>query len=196
MSTLYCTGYFTAAVLTLGIYTTAVLLLPSLERSVPVGALLSSHYCCRLSIDVLAGAEARDVLGLTALVARGGVFQISCEGDQLDPFGLKLCVGCGGGYAWTSLPTRWCMQVPYASDRSAYPCTESSGGVLTCRTRTGVCRGWPRLRDVYRAVSSSLPGSLAMGVPYTARVTLQLLCSRWVSILQPYYCYPAWSGRC
>ena len=46
--------------------------------------------------------------------------------------------------------------------RSAYPCTESSGGPLACRTRTGVCRGWSRLRDVYRAVSSSLPGSLAM----------------------------------
>ena len=36
--------------------------------------------------------------------------------------------------------------------RSAYPYTESSGGSLTCRTRTGVYHRWPRLRDVYRTV--------------------------------------------
>ena len=79
------------------------------------GALLSSYYCCRLSIDVLVGAEALDVTGLTALVARGGVFEKSCEGGQLGPFGLNLCVGCGGVYVWTSLRTRWCVRVPYVS---------------------------------------------------------------------------------
>ena len=79
------------------------------------GALLSSHYCCRISIGVLVGAESLDVPGLTALVTRGGVFQITCEGDQLDSFGLKLCVGCDRGYLWTSLRTRWCVRVPYVS---------------------------------------------------------------------------------
>ena len=67
-------------------------------------ASLSSHYCCHLSIDVLVG-EALYVPDLTALVARGGVFKISCEGDQLGSFGLQLCTGCGGGYVWTSLRT-------------------------------------------------------------------------------------------
>ena len=46
--------------------------------------------------------------------------------------------------------------------RSAYPCTESSRGALTCRTRTGVCHRRPRLRDAYRTVPSSFTGSLAM----------------------------------
>ena len=53
--------------------------------------------------------------GLTTLMARGGMFQISCEGDQLGPFGLMLCVSCDGGYLWTSLRTRWCVLVPYVS---------------------------------------------------------------------------------
>ena len=88
VSTLYCTGYLPIAVPMLGICTTAVLLLFSLKRSVLAGALLSSHYCCLLSIDVLVGAVALDVPGLTALVARDGVFKISCEGGQLGPFGL------------------------------------------------------------------------------------------------------------
>ena len=77
VSTLYCTDYLPAAVLTLSIHTTAVLLLSTLERSVLAGALLSFYYCCRLSIDVLVGAEAPYVPGLTALTARGRVFQIS-----------------------------------------------------------------------------------------------------------------------
>ena len=68
--------------------------------------LLSSRYWCRLSIDVLVGAVALDVPSLTALVARSGVFKISCEGEQLGPFGLQLCTGCGGGYVWTSLRAR------------------------------------------------------------------------------------------
>ena len=115
VSTLYCTGYLPAAVLTLGIYTTAVLLLSSLERLVLAGGLVSSHYCCGPSIDVPVRVVALGVPGLTALVARGGVFQISCEGDQLGPFGLLLCAGCGGGYVFTSLRTRWCVRVPCTS---------------------------------------------------------------------------------
>ena len=67
---------------------------------------------------------------------------------------------------------------------SAYPCAESSGGNLCSWTRAGVCRRWPRLRDVYRTVSCLLTGSLAMRLP-----TLQGLptycCTRvGVSILQ------------
>ena len=77
VSTLNCTDYLPAAVLTLSIDTTVVLPLSSLERSVLAGALLSFYYCCRLSIDVLVGAEALYVPGLTALMARSGVFQIS-----------------------------------------------------------------------------------------------------------------------
>ena len=40
------------------------------------GALLPSHYCCRLSIDVLVGTVALDVPGMIVLVARDGVFKI------------------------------------------------------------------------------------------------------------------------
>ena len=79
------------------------------------GALISSSYCCRLSFGVLVGAVALDVLGLTALVSRGGVFQISCEGGQLGPLTPQLCAGCGGGYVWTILRTRWCVRVPHAN---------------------------------------------------------------------------------
>ena len=79
------------------------------------GAPFSSYYCCRLSIGVLVGEETLDVPGFAALVARGGVFHISCEDNQLGPFGLQLCPGCGRGYVWTSLRTRWCVRVPYAS---------------------------------------------------------------------------------
>ena len=40
---------------------------------------------------------------------------------------------------------------------SAYSSTESSGGPLHCRARTGVCRRWPRLRNVYLLFSHWLP---------------------------------------
>ena len=59
--------------------------------------LLSPRYGC-LFIGVLVGAVVLDVHGLTVLVARGGAFKISCEGDQLGPFGLQLCVSCGEGF--------------------------------------------------------------------------------------------------
>ena len=65
----------------------------------------------------------------------------------------------------------------------AYPYTERSRGPVTCRTRTSLCRWWPRLRDVHRTVFSSLTDFLAMGVLFTARVTFQLLCLRWVAIV-------------
>ena len=76
VSTLYCTDYLPAAVLTLSIHTTAVLLLSSMERSVLAVALPSFYYCCLLSIDVLVGAEALYLPSLTALMARGRVAQI------------------------------------------------------------------------------------------------------------------------
>ena len=80
------------------------------------------------------------------------------------------------------------VTTPTSRYRKAYPSTEGSGGGVHYRTPTGVCRRWSRLCDVYRTVSRSLTGSLAMGVPSTARVTFQLLCSHRVSILQPCYC--------
>ena len=52
------------------------------------GTFLLSYYCCRLFIDVLVEAMALNVPGLTALVVRGGMLKISCEGDQFDPFGF------------------------------------------------------------------------------------------------------------
>ena len=103
-----------------------------------------------------------------------------------------MCPECSG----ISVELRNYLDGSTGRYRSAFPCTESSGGALTCRTRTSVCRRWSRLRDVYLTVSSSLTGSLAMCMPFNARVTFQLLCSRCVSVLQSCYCYPVWSGRC
>ena len=91
------------------------------------GALLSSHYCYRLSIDVLIEAVALDVPGLTALVARGGVFQIFCEGDQLGPFGLQLCAGCDGRYAW-----RACVLVGACEGLTRVCSTRSRPSMAAC----------------------------------------------------------------
>ena len=87
MSTLYCTGYLYCSRITV-------------VQSGTVGASRGTHVIPLLmpSLGVLFGAEALYVPGLTALAARGGVFQISCEVDQLGLFGLQLCAGCDGGY--------------------------------------------------------------------------------------------------
>ena len=63
------------------------------------GALISSLYCCRLSVGVLVGAVALDISGLTVLVARGRMFRISARVTNLAHLASSCArVAVGGTY--------------------------------------------------------------------------------------------------
>ena len=80
--------------------------------------------------------------------------------------------------------------VTTSTDRygSAYTCTEGSEGHLHRRTRTGVCRRWSWLPDMYRTVSCPFIGSLALEVPILHGLPSNCCNRVGVSILQPCHC--------
>ena len=127
------------------------------------GALLSPHYCCRLSMDVLVGTEVLDVPGLTALVARIGVFQIFFKGDQL-PIWSPAVRGLRRGVRMDELA----YSLVCASAVRECAVRARSLGMAACL----VC-GAVRSRDVFSAAGCAVYVDIETCAPHFTRVCVR-----------------------